>query len=118
MLDTKNFSFYNAELAERGMRMKYILIVPLYIVMLPILFVVEFIGTLFLCAAIWLEALGMQMMAEDKQEVMDALSTIKDVLRNKYHALNLIVNTACLNRAKELGCLDEIVEDLENIKQQ
>ena len=93
--------------------MKYILIILLYIVTLPIMLVLEVIGTLFLCAATWLEALGLQMMADDKTEVVDALSTSRDVLRKKNHALNLIVNTACINRANELGCWDEIVKDLE-----
>lgn len=93
--------------------MKYILIVLLYIVTLPIMLVLEVIGTLFLCAATWIEALGLQMMADDKQEVMDALSTSKDILRKKQDAFEMLANKAFYNRANELGCWDEIVRDLE-----
>lgn len=93
--------------------MKYILIILLYIVTLPLMLALEVIGTLFLCAATWIEALGLQMMADDKQEVMDALSTSKDILRKKNHAFELLINKAFYNRANELGCLEEIVRDLE-----
>lgn len=98
--------------------MKYILIVLVYIVTLPVMLVLEVIGTLFLCAATWLEALGLQMMADDKYEVMDALTTSEDILRKKNHAFELLINKAFYNRANELGCWDEIVRDLEHLKQQ
>jgi hypothetical protein len=101
------------KMAERRMRMKYILIILLYIVTLPIMLVLEVIGTLFLCAATWIEALGLQMMAEDKTEVVNAMNSGKDVLRKKHHAFELIVDKAFYNRANELGCWDEIVKDLE-----
>lgn len=93
--------------------MKYILGILAIIVTLLLMLVLEVIGTLFLCAATWLEALGLQMMADDKQEVMDALSTSKDILSKKQHAFELLISKACINRANELGCLDEIVRDLE-----
>lgn len=98
--------------------MKYILIVLVYIVTLPIMLVLEVIGTLFLCAATWLEALGLQMMADDKYEAMDALATSEDILRKKNHAFELLINKALYNRANELGCWDEIVRDFEHLKQQ
>lgn len=90
----------------------------LIVIMSPILLCLEVIGTLFLYASIWLEAIGQLMLADDKEEIMEMRDGLASMVDKKNDAFDLIIGTATKNRAKELGCLDEIVENLENIKQQ
>lgn len=90
----------------------------LIVIMFPILLCLEVIGTSVLYASIWLDAVGLQMLADDKEGVMESYDATVSILEKKNEALRLIVRTASKNRAKELGCLDEIIENLEDITQQ